>query len=51
MRLAAKRKDAPRKVFDDAMDATRYVISHHVPIGAFGRAKPTHRHRDPLTGI
>jgi hypothetical protein len=51
MRLAAKRKDAPRKVFDDAMDATRYVISHHVPIGAFGRVKPVRRNRDPLTGI
>jgi len=51
MRLAAKRKDAPRKVFDDAMDATRYVISHHVPIGAFGVRKPVNRYRDPLTGI
>lgn len=51
MRLAAKRKDAPRKVFDDAMDATRYVISHHVPIGSFGVARPNFRERDPLTGI
>lgn len=51
MRLAAKRKDAPRKVFDDAMDALRYVISHHVPIGSFGASKPRDRERDPLTGI
>lgn len=51
MRLAAKRKDAPRKVFDDAMDALRYVISHHVPVGSHGVVKINRRERDPFTGI
>ena len=51
MRLAAKRKDAPRKVFDDAMDALRYVISHHVPIGSFGVSRSRGYAADPLTGI
>ena len=52
MRMAAKRKDAPRKIFDDAMDALRYVISHHVPVGTFGIKRPnSKRARNPLTGI
>jgi phage terminase large subunit len=51
MRLAVKRKDAPRKIFDDAMDAVRYVISHHVPIGSQGVVRRVNRYADPLTGI
>lgn len=52
LRMAVKRKDAPRKVFDDAMDALRYVISHHIPAGNLGPIKPARRReRDPLTGF
>jgi len=51
MRLAAKKKDAPRKIFDDAMDALRYVISHHVPVSSQGAVKTVQRQRDPFTGI
>lgn len=51
MRLAAKRKDAPRKIFDDAMDAVRYILSHHVPIGKQGVVRTSYHKPDPLTGI
>jgi len=51
MRLAVKRRDAPRKIFDDAMDSLRYVISHHVPVGSQGVIRSPKRDRDPLTGI
>jgi hypothetical protein len=51
MRLAVKRKDAPRKIFDDAMDALRYVVSHHVPISSQGVVKRVRRDVNPLTGI
>jgi hypothetical protein len=51
MRLANKRTDKPRKTFDDAMDALRYVLSHHVRVGAHGVVRPTRRNRNPLTGL
>lgn len=51
MRLANKRKDAPRKIFDDAMDALRYVIQYHSPVGDQYVVKHTKRVRNPITGI
>ena len=50
MRLANKRKDAPRKIFDDAMDALRYVIQYHSPVGDQYVVKHTRRVRNPITG-
>lgn len=51
MRLANKRKDAPRKIFDDAMDALRYVIQYHNPVGDRFVVKHNKRVRNPITGI
>lgn len=52
MRLANKSsKDAPKKVFDDAMDALRYVIMYHVPKGTqITRRDNNQRARNPITG-
>ena len=51
MRLANKRKDAPRKIFDDAMDALRYVIQYHSPVGDQFVVKHSRRVRNPIAGI
>lgn len=51
MKMANKAKDAPKKVFDDAMDAMRYVIQYHIEPGEtyIVRRRPTGR--NPLAGI
>jgi len=51
MRLANKRKDAPRKIFDDAMDALRYVIQYHSPMGETGIRRERRKPVNPITGI
>ena len=51
MRLSNKRKDAPRKIFDDAMDALRYVIQYHSPVGDQFVTKHSRRVRNPITGF
>lgn len=50
MRLSNKRKDEPRKIFDDAMDALRYVIQYHSPVGDQFITKHSRRVRNPITG-
>lgn len=51
MRYATKSKDAPRKIFDDAMDALRYVIQYHSPVGDQYVVKHTRKVRNPIVGI
>lgn len=51
MRLATKGKDAPRKIFDDAMDALRYVIQYHSPGHSQSVIHHSKRERNPITGI
>lgn len=44
-------KDAPKKIFDDAMDALRYVIMYHVPKGTqMTHNSNKNRQRNPITG-
>lgn len=50
MRLANKGKDKPRKVFDDAMDALRYVIQYHRPERSQSVVKHSRRVRNPIVG-
>lgn len=52
MRLANKSStDAPKKIFDDAMDALRYVIMYHVPKGtSYVHSNSQTRQRNPITG-
>jgi hypothetical protein len=51
MMLATKGKDAPRKIFDDAMDALRYVIQYHTPPGVQMVQRGHRVARNPITGI
>jgi hypothetical protein len=51
MRMATKSKDAPKKVFDDAMDALRYVIQYHIEPGGETMVRRRNPVRNPITGI
>lgn len=51
MKMATKSKEAPKKIFDDAMDALRYVIQYHNTPSD----EPVYRRkaafRNPISGI
>jgi hypothetical protein len=51
MRLATKGQDAPKKVFDDAMDALRYVIQYHSVEDTQGVIRHPRVARNPITGF